>query len=208
MARLPPKVSVEVPQTGELPATSHAILGLLTFGEMSGYDLGKLINETIARFFFNPAKSQIYAELRRLVELGLATEREVAQQRRPDKRLYSVTARGRKMLRAWLDETPTGPDVVRCPTCLKLFFGGLMDRGTLVKQVVDYQRQARASLAYYEQMEKELEGNPDLFFPLLVLRRGLAHERAAIKWSTDVLKELEKLPEEEPVAKKKREVGA
>ena len=88
------------PSTAELPSTGYALLGLLTFGEKSGYDLGKFVNETIAHFFFNPAKSQVYAELRRLVARGYATEREVAQRDRPDKRLYAITPTGRC--------TPTG----------------------------------------------------------------------------------------------------
>ncbi|MGH9169144.1 MAG: PadR family transcriptional regulator, partial [Acidimicrobiia bacterium] len=70
-----------------LPTTSFAVLGLLTFGEHSGYELHQLVEQSIG-FFLTPAKSQIYAELRRLVSLGYAVEREVEQDRRPDKRVY------------------------------------------------------------------------------------------------------------------------
>jgi DNA-binding PadR family transcriptional regulator len=42
-----------------LPVTSYAVLGLLTYGERSGYDLTKLVEQSIG-FFFTPAKSQIY----------------------------------------------------------------------------------------------------------------------------------------------------
>jgi len=176
---------------GELPATGYAILGLLTFGEMSGYDLGKLINETIAHFFFKPAKSQVYGELRRLVARGYATEREVAQRARPDKRLYAVSARGRKALRQWLEESNAGSETVRSPACLKVFFGGLMDRETLMSQIRDGQCQARENLARFQCIEREIAGKPEYFFPSLVLRRGLAHERASIRWATEVLRELE-----------------
>ena len=74
-----------------LPTTAYAVLGLLTFGEMSGYDLKRMANQSIRYFFWSPASSQIYSELRRLKSLGYATEREVAQERRPDKRLYQIT---------------------------------------------------------------------------------------------------------------------
>src|SRR5919106_3112715 len=77
------------------PTTSYAVLGLLTFGEMSGYDITKVAEQSIG-FFFTPAKSQIYSELRRLVSLGYSTEREVEQDRLPDKRLYRITERGRR----------------------------------------------------------------------------------------------------------------
>lgn len=182
----------------DLPDTSYAILGLLTFGETSGYDLGKLIAESIAHFFFKPAKSQIYAELRRLVAHGYAAEREVAQRDRPDKRLYAITARGRKALSSWLDESSAGSETLRCPVALRVFFGGLMDRDTLIEEVRGHQRAARAQLARFQELERQIAGCPELFFPSLVLRRGLAHERASIRWAAEVLKELERPDDGEP----------
>src|SRR5437588_10952112 len=137
------------PPSAELPATGYALLGLLTFGEKSGYDLGKFVNETIAHFFFNPAKSQVYAELRRLVARGYATEREVAQRDRPDKRLYAITPMGRKALRHWLETSEAGPEVTKGPLYLKVFFGGLMDAGALRAQVEDCRRQAEEGLARF-----------------------------------------------------------
>jgi len=47
-------------ETEYLPTTSYVILGLLTFREMSGYDLKQLINKSITHFYWSPAKSQIY----------------------------------------------------------------------------------------------------------------------------------------------------
>src|ERR1700730_19400929 len=90
---------------------------------MSGYALGKLIEGSIAHFFFKPAKSQIYAELRRLVGRGFATERDVAQDSRPDKRLYAVTPDGRQALRRWLNGSEAGPEGFRRPLCLPGFLG-------------------------------------------------------------------------------------
>jgi DNA-binding PadR family transcriptional regulator len=175
----------------ELPATTYALMGLLTWGEMSGYDLGKLIEGSIAHFFFKPAKSQIYAELRRLVAEGFATEREVAQDSRPDKRLYAVTPEGRRALRRWLDGSEAGPEVFRSPLCLKVFLGAQMDRETLAAQVKEALRQAQESLAVFQDNEREIAGRPEFFYPNFVLQRGIAHERATIRWASDVLKALE-----------------
>ncbi|HEY4938470.1 MAG TPA: PadR family transcriptional regulator [Actinomycetota bacterium] len=175
----------------DLPSTAYAILGLLTWGEMSGYDLGKLIEGSIAHFFFKPAKSQIYAELRRLVGRGFATERDVAQDSRPDKRLYAVTPDGRQALRRWLNGSEAGPEVFRSPLCLKVFLGAQMDRETLAAQVKEALRQAQESLAAFQDHEGEIAGRPEFFYPNFVLQRGIAHERATIGWASDVLKALE-----------------
>ena len=174
----------------ELPETTYALLGLLTFGDASGYDLSKLIAESIANFFFKPAKSQIYSELGRLVTLGYATKREVPQTDRPDKHVYAVTPEGRAALRAWFANTPAGADTIRSPACLRVFFGGLMDWETLIADVRAYEQAARAQLAHYRQLQSEIAGLPEFFFPSLVLRRGVAHERASIRWASEVRKEL------------------
>ena len=186
-----------MPHQRDLPATAYAILGLLTWGEMSGYDLGKLIEGSIAHFFFNPAKSQIYAELRRLVAEGFATERKVTQDARPDKRLYTVTPAGRRALRRWLNASSVGREVFRSPLCLRVFLGDHMDRGTLAAQVEDTLRQARASLAAFQESERAIAGKPEFFYPSFVLQRGIAHERATIRWASDVLKALEQKQERE-----------
>lgn len=178
-------------KAAETPATAYAILGMLTFGEMSGYDLGKAVAHSIA-YFFSPAKSHIYSELRRLVSLGYATERTVRQQDRPDKRLYRATRKGEKALREWLSSPETEPESYRSPFTLKLFFGRHMDRETLIAKVKEYRHEAREQLEEFREIQKRIEGSEQMFFPWLTLRCGFAHVRAAIRWADDVLAELEK----------------
>ena len=58
------------PGDKQLPTTAYAVLGLVSFGETSGYDLKQFADRSINYFFWSPATSQIYAELRRLKSLG------------------------------------------------------------------------------------------------------------------------------------------
>lgn len=173
----------------ELPVTSYALLGLLTFGERSGYDLGKLIEQSIG-FFFTPAKSQIYAELRRLVSLGYATEREIEQDRRPDKRVYSVTTEGQRALREWLEAPDTPPDEVKSPFMVKLFFGRLMSREVLLAQLERVREQSREYLEQLRLIEKAIKDEDDLFHPYLTLKCGLAYGRAQARWVDQTIKEV------------------
>jgi DNA-binding PadR family transcriptional regulator len=71
----------------DLPTTSYAVLGLLTFAPTSGYDLAIAADRSIANFW-PISKSQVYSELRRLEKLGLVRSREVEQDKRPDKRVF------------------------------------------------------------------------------------------------------------------------
>src|SRR5215216_3409871 len=84
-------------------ATEVAVLGLLVDGECSGYDLLRSAERSVG-FFWTPAKTQLYAILRRLVENGFATARHVRQTERPDKTLYRITPAGEERLRAGLEQ--------------------------------------------------------------------------------------------------------
>lgn len=179
-----------------LPTTSWAILGLLTFGTMSGYDLGKMVNASIGHFF-SPAKSQIYSELRRLVDLGFASVEHVTQSDRPNKRLYSITPKGRRHLRSWLESSDVEPDSYRSPFLLKLFFGELMPRELLVTQVKAAHERAIGELAELERLEAQIKGRQEYLHPHRVLRFGLAHTRASVEWTGQVLEELQVLEESE-----------
>jgi DNA-binding PadR family transcriptional regulator len=174
----------------KLPAGTWAILGILTFGERSGYDVKKFVDHSVAHFF-SPAKSQIYSELRRLVQLGFATEREVSQTDRPDKRIYRVTPAGESALRRWLDESPLEQDSFKSPFLVKVFFGGLMDRDRLLEQVREYRARTIAELEELELLEPMLRDQPVAAFPYLTLRAGLSSCRHAIRWCGEVLKALE-----------------
>ena len=65
-------------------AAALAVLGLLSFGPQSGYDLKQFADASISHFYWSPAKSQVYSELRRLRAAGLVTEQHVEQENRPE----------------------------------------------------------------------------------------------------------------------------
>src|SRR5918992_247670 len=108
----------------ELTATEYAVLGLLTRGEKSGYDLRKSAERSVG-YFWTPAKSRIYAILPRLVDAGLVRRRDVAQSGRPNKQVYRLTRTGVEALRHWVAEQPLEPETSRNSLLVKMFFGDL-----------------------------------------------------------------------------------
>ena len=105
------------------------------------------------RFFWAPAKSQLYALLPRLVEQGLLTPRRVEQVKRPDKTLYRITAAGRRALREGLEQAPSAAD--RNPFDLRLFFGEHMRPGAVRAMAEARLEHARSHLAELERIEQQ-----------------------------------------------------
>ncbi len=130
-----------------LPATTYAVLGLLAFGqELSGYEIRQWALQSLRFFYWSPAQSHIYRELRRLQELGLATGRDVEQSDRPNKRVFAITGAGRAELRRWLDEAPVAPPVLKFDSALRLFFGHLARPGRLEEVIEEHRRAAQRTL--------------------------------------------------------------
>jgi len=161
-------------ETEYLPTTSYVILGLLTFREMSGYDLKQLINKSITHFYWSPAKSQIYGELRRLESHGLVTMREVPQTLRPDKRLYQITPQGTEAMLKWLGTSGVEPDSYKSALLLKVFFGHMLSQDTTIELLEERRKQIASDLAGCEKRAQELgektpgaEVDDESFFPLL-----------------------------------------
>src|SRR4051794_18556849 len=154
--------------TAHISVTEAALLGLLTRGEMSGYDLQRTA-ERSGGFFWAPAKSRVYAVLPQLVERGFATSREVVQEHRPNKQLYRITPEGRAALQAWL-EVPPGVEPERNPLLLKIFFGDLLEPEVLVSHVRALHADATALKRRLEALEPDDAAGP---FGDLTVRFGL-----------------------------------
>ncbi len=181
-------------QTTDLPQTSFAVLGMLSFQPMSGYDLKQFADRSIGHFYWSPAKSQIYAELRRLKKAGLVTEQHVEQENRPDKRVYALTPSGREALAEWIDGSDYEKDVFKSNLMLRVFFGASASPESLISLLKQNLESETEKLAQLEGMEQQcIASGPghDTLFTLITIRGGIHFARASINWSQDAIKELE-----------------
>lgn len=100
----------------------HGILGLLNYGEMTGYEVMTVFRDSL-RFFWNAQTSQIYRELQTLEGKGWVRKTPTPQQSRPDKNVYAITPEGRGELLRWLADGPPEASP-RSAVLMKAFFLG------------------------------------------------------------------------------------
>lgn len=109
----------------------YAILGLINRDPMTGYDLTREFNSNHLANFWYAKHSQVYPELSRLMEEELVTCEVVIQGEKMEKKLYSITEKGRQELLHWLmEDDPLGPtpkDVFR----LRMYFSDFMSKEEL-----------------------------------------------------------------------------
>lgn len=104
--------------------TSLICLGLLSDGDLSGYEIKKLF-ETRFSHFATAGYGSIYPALADLAARGLVVPREVAQAKRPDKRVYHITEAGFAHLKAAI-LTIKPRHKVRSEFCLLMYFAHLL----------------------------------------------------------------------------------
>ncbi|MEW2305026.1 PadR family transcriptional regulator [Streptomyces sp. NPDC006655] len=179
-------------------ALRNAVMAALLEGEASGYDLAKGFDATVANFW-TATPQQLYRELERMEAEGLVTARVVEQERRPNKRLFALTAAGRAAVRAYTAEPLARPAAVRDELLVKVQCADAGDLAAVRAAVAERMAWATAKLARYERIRQRLLAgrSEEAFFaeaervgPYLTLLRGMAFERENLQWGDLALRRL------------------
>lgn len=99
-------------------------LGMLTEGEASGYDLKKAFESSFGHCFA-AGYGSIYPALASLAENGCVDCKEIAQDGKPDRKVYRITDKGWDMLHAEL-ANPAPSHKVRSEFLAQMAFAHLM----------------------------------------------------------------------------------
>ena len=178
-------------KTKVLPNTSYTVLGILTLGkELSGYDIRQW-TQGMNHFYSSPAQSQIYSELKRLEERGYVLSRMVAQEGKPDKRLYQITAAGMDEFKRWMasDELDT-TTVMKHSVLLKLFFGHAATPAVLIEMLEKFVQETQKALGQLGIVQEFMEDDPALAYPALVAEWGTHHRQAELVMAKELIERL------------------
>ena len=163
----------------------YAILGLLNVLPMTGYDLKHQAFDATVRHFWPADQSQIYRTLNQMASENLVTVTIEAQDERPDRKVYAITAAGQVALAAWLKSDQAMP-TLRDPLLVQLFFGQELPRADLLRMVEHQLAAHQAQLALFGQIPiPPASSRPDdrwLALQHLTLDFGLALEQAYVSW--------------------------
>ncbi|MFG2295750.1 helix-turn-helix transcriptional regulator [Streptomyces sp. NPDC048603] len=185
------------PKKQDLPPTAWAVLGLLSFpGARTGYELKKWADSSLRFFYWSPAISQIYAELRRLEQLGYAASERSGPEETRTKRRYAITPEGREALAGWAADTAeAGPPVLKHGLLLRVWLGHLSDPDRLRAMVAEHQERTRAELASVREAMVHAAEVPEWAFPALALRWSERQHLAELELAEALLADIAALAE-------------
>lgn len=163
----------------------YAILGLLSKGPMTGYDLAKEFNVTLVEFW-TAKHSQIYPELAKLVSEELVTYEIEISGEVLEKKVYSITNKGKESFLKWLNRDEpmeqTPKDVFR----LRMFYSNYIDVTSRIRMLEYQLKQHEERYLYLSDTKNNFKeippANSHEFGSYLVLEGAVMRESTTIEW--------------------------
>ena len=173
---------------------AYAILVSLICEPKSGYDLAKQFDGTVG-FFWQATHQQIYRELTKLEQQSLIVAEAIAQDGKPDKKIFSVADMGLAHLKTWLLQS-SEVATLKDEFLLKIYAGYLIPEDAIAKKIKYHRQLHQQQLETYQAIECNFFSSPqdcpkESRFAYLTLRRGINFEQGWIDWCDEALELLD-----------------
>lgn len=174
-----------------------ALLGLISSkGPITGYDLSKTFRSSMAHYW-HARHGQIYPTLDKLKRRGLVTCRKLIQRDRPNKKLYSITDKGRSELIRFL-RAPKRPLQMKHEGLLRTRFSAHLPFDEALAHIAEEREQYDLLLETYRDIERREHGSgrdyrsSDDLYAFLTLQRGIMFLEESLRWCGWAQSEIER----------------
>ena len=181
---------------------SHAILGSLEYCPMSGYDLKKFFDQSVAHFW-SATQSHIYKALENLEKDGMVESQVIQQEGKPNRKQYQITDEGRGELRRWVS-TPLPIDGAREAWLIQVFFAHNLANEEIVnlfekriEALREYLSSCEIAQTHIGESYKQVEVKRLRELWQLTLDYGMSYYENEIAWLEKTLPRVRKLPKME-----------
>jgi PadR family transcriptional regulator AphA len=165
----------------------YLILGVLAGGNLHGYDLYQYLEENLGRIW-TLGRSQTYALLSRMEQAGLVAHQRQAQEKRPDRKNFSLTPLGRKIFNHWVRAPVEHIRDLRLEFLAKIHFLEKSDRKWVEKLIEGQQEVCREKFSRLEERKRSAPSGMER----LTYDFRLSQARAALDWLQGLQNQLRK----------------
>ncbi|MBN2083920.1 MAG: PadR family transcriptional regulator [Anaerolineales bacterium] len=159
---------------------------------VSGYDLKKWFQGSI-NFYWPATHTQIYRTLGELAEQEFVRHKTIEQTTHPDKKVYSITQKGKAELTHWLKE-PLKLPVTRHGLLVQLSFADMLTTEEILMLLSEYKHKVHTHLQFlnHDQQQFMQYGRSDRERILweLVLDSGIEYYQGELKWAEKAIRKL------------------
>lgn len=181
---------------------NYAILGILSYKSMTGYDLKKIIQDS-AFMHWSGNNNQIYKSLTELLDKGLVTNVVKHEESSPTKKIYKITSEGLADLKEWV-LSPAEPSEIKKPFLVKLAWSKELNSNELNMLLDEYESQVKMQLLMEKNKKQDIIFLPDrtaletVIWSFINDNTGRTYENELI-WIQDLRKAIVSIPNENDI---------
>ena len=163
----------------------YIVLGLLSHGDLTGYDIKKLFEGEVGDFWHSN-HSQIYPELKKMEEAGLIASYEGTVGEKMTKTYYRMEPSGKEELSAWLSEPLGQLPPTRDEFSMKLYLIKEKEHPLVPKLFAQEIERHEEKLAYlqgrWQALFAEGQARKKAYGHALILRQAIEREKHRLAW--------------------------
>jgi len=173
----------------------YAILGFLDMMPLSGYDLKKMFDSSV-KFYWSATHTQIYRTLNEMHKDELLDVEFIQQTESPNKKVYSITKKGKEDLSKWVS-TPSELPPVRHKLLVQLSWADRLSTEEIVNVLQKYVDNLKERLSTYQSEEHRApislgRTKREQFLWQSTLDNGIAVYEAELKWAMKTIEAIKK----------------
>lgn len=178
---------------GNKMSINYAILGILSYKDLTGYDMKKIIQDS-SFMYWSANNNQIYKSLVQLLDEGLVTSEVHHQDSSPSKKIYTITDDGVEALKEWVMSSPELPEI-KNTFLIQLAWADQLNGEELNKLLSNYENEIRMQILL--QQEKRQRGvfspgrtSREIFLWDMIHDNIISSNKNELNWIQNIRKEL------------------
>lgn len=164
----------------------YVILGFLSEGAKSGYDIKRKMEISVSHFF-DASFGAIYPALRKMEKEGSVEKKVVQQEGKPNKNLYVITDKGKGEFQEYM-MSPINPTTMRSDFLIRIFFGRYTTKENMIVWMKNEQEKAQLQMEKFASIKNQFQIDP---FEMITLNYGLELAKLNIKLLDEQISRLE-----------------
>lgn len=172
---------------------NYALLGLLSWKPLTGYDVKKIIQES-PFMYWSANNNQIYKALVQLLEEGYVTHEVCHQESSPSKKIYTITSEGAAELKDWVRSTPEPPEFKKT-FLMQLAWADQLSEDELDALFTSYENELRMQIMLQQGKKERGNFSPgrtprEEFLWNRIYENVISSYKMDLEWIQDLRKEL------------------
>lgn len=164
------------------------ILGILERNDRTGYEINDILKSQLS-YFYDGSYGMIYPTLKKLEKEGKITKKQIVQNNKPNKNVYSITNTGKEEFKEYLS-SEIQDDIYKSDFLMRLFFGNALSNQEIIQAIKQEIIRKNKNIEQLTQNYKKWKKNGMSKTQEITVKYGISQYTAVVKTLSEELENL------------------